>query len=84
MSIFASTVDKCDKCGCEEITKAVSGTFTEKTENQFNKEVKQVSDFLIHLPRFLLDTQNEVELVKAYFVCYNRVLNFEYGKIRFL
>ena len=55
----------------------------ETTENQFNRELQQLSDFLVDLLHYLLKTKNEVDLVKAYFVCYNRVLNFERkGKIR--
>ena len=77
-----------DKYGCEEIAEAVSETFTDELRvNEFNKELQQISSFLVKLLNFLLRAsaviKNEVDLVKAYFECYNWVLNFEYkGKNR--
>ena len=53
-SIVASTVDK---YGCEEIAEAVSEMFAdseETTENQFNRELQQLSDFLVDLLHYLL------------------------------
>ena len=76
MSLFASTVDG---KGCEEIAEAVSGTFTdEPAENEFSKELQQLSNFLLDLLRFLLTTHDKLELVEAYFECYKQILNFEY------
>ena len=75
-SIFAIAVGK---YGREEISEAVSGMLTvEITENQFGKELQQLSESLVDLLHYLLDTQDEIDLVIAYFVCYNWVLKFEY------
>ena len=83
MFFFASTVDK---YGCEEIAEAISGTFTDElTVNEFSKEIQQLSKFFVDLLNYLrcADIKYEVNLVKAYFKCYNWVLNFEYkGKNR--
>ena len=69
-----------DRYGGEEITKAVSGMFTDElmTEKEFSENLQQLSQFLVNLLQFLLDTENEVDVVRAYSVCFNRVLQFEY------
>ena len=54
-------------------------TFTDKpTENEFRKELQQLSNFLLYLLQYLLKTHDKVDLVKDYFVCYKQILNFEY------
>ena len=73
---FASTVDK---YGHEEIAEAVSGTFTE------SDELTELQQILVNNLDFLLsiNIKDEADQVKAYFECYNWVLNFGYkGKNR--
>ena len=74
-SIVASTVDEYE---CEEIAEAVSGMFTDKITEKF----QQLTKFLVNLLEYLLhircSIESKADLVKAYFVCYKQVLNFEY------
>ena len=72
-SIVASTVDKYE---CEEIEKTVSGMFAD----EIKEKLQQLTEFLVNLLEYLLscNIQPKADLVKAYFVCYKQVLNFEY------
>lgn len=77
-AVFASTVDTYR--GEDNITNVVFGMFTNKlmTETEFSKDLQRLSKFLVDLLPTLLNTVDEVNLVKAYFVCFNQVLKFEY------
>ena len=71
--LFASTVGKYEY---EEIAEAISAMPTD----EIMEKLQLLSHFLVNLLDYLLSCsiQHEADLVVAYFVCYNQVLNFEY------
>ena len=72
-SIVVSTVNKYE---CEETAEAISRIFTDEIMEQW----QQLTKFLVKLLNFLLSCNlpSQADLAKAYFVCYNQVLKFEY------
>ena len=50
--------------------------------DKITEKLQQLTKFLVNLLEYLLcircNIQSKADLVKAYFVCYKQVLNFEY------